>query len=95
MNLNFIAPVNCAFFQNFCKHAFARHDTISGHVVDGAFMVTFFADLGNLDDNRVSQLNPGAQGQGFPVNPDRGNVLRKISKGHVKALIFDTFDTFR
>ena len=87
--------MNSAFLQNPGKHAFARHDAVSGLVVDSAFIVTFFADLGDFDLNRISQLNPGAQRQCFPINTSGGNVLRKIAKGYIEALVFGTFDTFR
>ncbi len=67
-NLYIVATADFAFLQNPGEDAFARHDAVTGLVIDGAFIVAFLADLGDFDQHIVSEANPCAQRQGFPVN---------------------------
>jgi hypothetical protein len=63
-----------------CKNALARHDAISGQVVDCAFFVAFLADLGDFHQNRFAQPEPGAHRTANPVDSFGCNVFGKISE---------------
>ena len=47
--MDLITAPNFALFQNPRKDPLARHDAVSGLVINGAFIVTLFTDLGDFD----------------------------------------------
>ena len=47
--VDLITAPNFTFFQNPRKDPLARHDAVSGLVINGAFIVAFFTDLGDFD----------------------------------------------
>jgi hypothetical protein len=47
--VDLITASNFTLFQNPRKDPLARHDAISGLVINGAFIVALFADLGDFD----------------------------------------------
>ncbi len=47
--MDLITAPNLALFQDPRKDPLTRHDTVSGLVINGAFIVAFFTDLGDFD----------------------------------------------
>jgi hypothetical protein len=47
--MDFVTAPNPALFQDPCKDPLARHDAVSGLVINGAFIVALFTDLGDFD----------------------------------------------
>ena len=84
--MDLITAANFTLFQNPCKDSLARHDAVSGLVIDSAFIVALLADLGDFDQNGLAQSNPGSQRERFPVNSGRGDVFSEITKGYIETL---------
>jgi hypothetical protein len=94
-DVDFIPTPNVTLFQNPREDSFTRHDAVSGLVVNGTFIMAFFPDLSDFNQDGRSQSNPGSQRQRFPVNAGGGNILSEITKGDIKPLCFYALDTFR
>jgi len=71
-----------------------RHDTITGLMVNRAFGMTFFTDLGDFQDNGVAEFDATPNGQAGQIDPPGSNILGKIPKIHIKSLGLHTLDIF-
>ncbi len=64
--------------DNFRKETFSRHNTVTGGLLDGAAAImTFFANLGDLDNNRVAYLQFVTDSEFSQINTPCDNIFGK------------------
>jgi hypothetical protein len=82
-----------AAFKNFDKDTLSGHDAVSYLFIYGTAIVTFLADLGDLDQCVFSQFQAGAHRQFPEFDAFGGNIFGKIARIDVKAFFPDLGNT--
>jgi hypothetical protein len=72
-------------FEHTGKNALARHNAIPCLIVNRAFLVALFSNLGNFDDGAVTEPKAAPDRDALPVNAFGGYVLGKVSKSDIQT----------
>ena len=74
------------------ENALVGKDAVAGEMVDSAAGVADFADLADLDQNVVADLELCAQGERKQVDPLSGEVLSKVAFVHIEPAMLGSLD---
>src|SRR5208283_4585219 len=92
---DFIPATNNPSSDHPGKNSLARHDAVSGLIVDCALFVALLANLGDFNKGRFAKLELYAYRSIDPVYSYGCNIFRKVSETHFKPSGFSLFDTLR